>query len=93
MANEEQLRILNEEGIEAWNKWRDRNPGTRPNLRGANFRKKDFSGADSNGFCGSTILKGLAPIHRASNQQIMKPVVMIAKTIEIGKRRHPFGAV
>ena len=49
--------------------------------------------AGSNGFCGSTILKGLAPIHRASNQQIMKPVVMIAKTIEIGKRRHPFGAV
>ena len=45
--------------------------------------------AGSNGFCGSTILKGSATVHRTSNQQIMKPVIMVAKAIKIGEGRYP----
>ncbi|WP_019503867.1 IS630 transposase-related protein [Pleurocapsa sp. PCC 7319] len=52
-------------------------------------KKRGGFRAGSNGFCGSTTLKGLATVHRASNQQIVKPIVMIAKTIEIAKRRYP----
>ena len=37
MANQEQLRILKEEGVEAWNKWREENPGIKADLSGVNF--------------------------------------------------------
>ncbi len=46
MANEEQLRILKREGVEAWNQWRKNNPDKEINLRGANLREKNLSGAD-----------------------------------------------
>lgn len=39
MANQEQLKILLEEGVEAWNKWREDNP----DVKGVQI---DFSGAD-----------------------------------------------
>jgi len=60
MANEKQLYIL-EEGVAAWNEWRDRNLGVKVdleeadfsyanlsevNLLGANLRKADFRNAD-----------------------------------------------
>ncbi len=48
MANEEHLKILNQ-GIEVWNKWREENPGIKPNLRKANLVKadiRDISGAN-----------------------------------------------
>lgn len=58
MANEEHLKIL-EQGVEAWNKWRKKNPEVIPdlnnadlgrvNLRGANFRQTDLRGADLRG--------------------------------------------
>jgi uncharacterized protein YjbI with pentapeptide repeats len=46
MANEEQLRILKEEGVEAWNKWRKKNNQIIPNLSKANFREADLSKAN-----------------------------------------------
>ena len=51
MANEEQLRILKEDGVEAWNKWRQENPRVKPdlsrvNLIGANLRRADLRGAN-----------------------------------------------
>ncbi len=41
MADEEQLRILREKGVEAWNRWREEHPDVRADLFGA-----DLSGAD-----------------------------------------------
>ena len=32
MANEEQLRRLKEQGVEAWNAWRDQNEDIRPDV-------------------------------------------------------------
>ena len=37
MANEEQLRILKKEGVEAWNRWREDNSDIVPDLRALNF--------------------------------------------------------
>ena len=34
MANEEHVKIL-EQGVEAWNSWRDENPDVLPDFRGA----------------------------------------------------------
>jgi uncharacterized protein YjbI with pentapeptide repeats len=45
MANEEHIRIL-EEGVEAWNKWRQENPDIRPDLRGAFLFEAHLIGAD-----------------------------------------------
>ncbi|MBD2691329.1 pentapeptide repeat-containing protein [Anabaena catenula] len=55
MANSEHLDIL-QQGLEAWNNWRDENPDTVPdfsnfnffeaNLRYANFSRANFSGAN-----------------------------------------------
>jgi hypothetical protein len=45
MANEEQLRILKEQGVEAWNTWRRQTPDARVNLRGAAYAV-DLSSAD-----------------------------------------------
>lgn len=49
MANEQHLNVLNE-GVNAWNRWREQNPDIRPNLRRANLANRDLTGADlSNG--------------------------------------------
>jgi hypothetical protein len=53
MANEAHLKILNE-GVSAWNKWRDENPDVRPDLResslpGAKLSKVNFSDANLSG--------------------------------------------
>jgi hypothetical protein len=37
MPDEEQLKIIRERGVAAWNNWRKRNPEVHPNLRGANL--------------------------------------------------------
>jgi len=48
MANKEHLKIL-KEVVEAWNKWREENPGTRPSLSKADLRWAELSGADLGG--------------------------------------------
>ena len=45
MANRKQLKIL-KEGVEAWNEWRDKNRGTKPDLSAASLFDRDLSGAD-----------------------------------------------
>ena len=47
MANQEQLEIL-KQGVEAWNEWRDTNPGIRPNLIEANLSDRNLQGANLN---------------------------------------------
>ncbi len=54
MVNEEQLRILEEECVEAWNKWRENNPDVKidlsySNLRGANLSYSIRRGANLKG--------------------------------------------
>jgi hypothetical protein len=53
MANPEHLAIL-EQGVEAWNKWREENPKERPDLQEANLQGANLSGADFSG----TVLEG-----------------------------------
>jgi hypothetical protein len=53
MANDEHLKIL-KQGLEAWNRWRDENDSTQPNLSGAvlsgaNLRSMDLRSADLTG--------------------------------------------
>ena len=48
MANEEPLKIL-KQGVEAWNKWREKNPQITPDLSKANLYKADLTGANLNG--------------------------------------------
>lgn len=45
MANEEHVAIL-KQGVEAWNKWRERQPGLMPDLRGADLSQADLRSAD-----------------------------------------------
>ncbi|MEM7793194.1 MAG: toll/interleukin-1 receptor domain-containing protein [Cyanobacteria bacterium P01_C01_bin.118] len=45
MANEEHLKIL-EQGGEAWNRWREENPGIFPELSDANLNDADLSNAN-----------------------------------------------
>ncbi len=45
MANPEHLAIL-KQGVEEWNKWRDKNRDIQPDLIGANLRGADLSGAN-----------------------------------------------
>src|SRR2546423_13990969 len=45
MAKDEHLRIL-KEGVAVWNKWRNRNPQTIPDLSQANLSKLFLSHAD-----------------------------------------------
>ena len=45
MANEEHLAIL-QQGVAAWNKWREKHPRVRPNLRKVDLSGADLSGAD-----------------------------------------------
>jgi uncharacterized protein YjbI with pentapeptide repeats len=44
MADEEHLAILRQ-GVQAWNAWRQANPGLRPDLSGANLDRADLSQA------------------------------------------------
>lgn len=45
MANPEHLKIL-EQGVETWNRWREENPGIRPDLSEANLNVADLSKAN-----------------------------------------------
>jgi len=45
MANKKQLAIL-QQGVAAWNKWREENPDTKIDLRGAKLDGLDLSGAN-----------------------------------------------
>ena len=45
MANPDHLEIL-KQGVEAWNQWREDNPGVFPDLSGTIFRHANLSGAD-----------------------------------------------
>lgn len=45
MANSEHLEILRK-GIEAWNTWREENPGIEPDLREADLNEADLKGAN-----------------------------------------------
>jgi hypothetical protein len=49
VANEAQVKLLKEKGVEAWNDWRKQNPEVRPNLREADLRKAYLSGANLSG--------------------------------------------
>jgi hypothetical protein len=48
MANKEHLEIL-KQGVEVWNRWREENPGTRPDLRGADLHEAYLSRVDLRG--------------------------------------------
>jgi hypothetical protein len=48
MANEEHLAQL-KRGVEAWNDWRDENPGIQLDLRGADLRRVDLCGTHLRG--------------------------------------------
>jgi hypothetical protein len=48
MANKEHLEIL-KQGVEVWNQWREENPETRPDLRGADLRQAYLSRIDLRG--------------------------------------------
>ena len=48
MANPEHLKIL-KQGVEAWNKWREKNPDITPDLRGADLYEANLSGANLRG--------------------------------------------
>src|SRR6266702_3450493 len=48
MANQEQLDIL-EQGVQAWNKWREENPRIRVDLSFANLSDADLSSSDLRG--------------------------------------------
>jgi len=47
--NEEQYRLLTEEGVEAWNRWREENENVAINLREADLQGMDLGGADLQG--------------------------------------------
>ena len=44
MADQSHLEIL-QQGVEAWNSWRERNPSIKPNLSEADLSEADLSGA------------------------------------------------
>jgi TIR domain-containing protein/pentapeptide repeat protein len=46
VADEAQVKLLKEKGVEAWNEWRKANPEIRPDLKGVDFSGADISGAD-----------------------------------------------
>lgn len=59
MANPEHVRIF-KSGINAWNEWRRRNPGIRPDLTNADLRWACFSGRDLSGIFLSSRLADLS---------------------------------
>src|SRR2546426_1109603 len=48
MANQEHVKIL-QQGVEAWNQWRDQDPKISPDLREANLRGADLHAANLGG--------------------------------------------
>ncbi len=48
MADEKQIARLRE-GVAAWNRWREENPGVRPDLSEADLREADLRGANLRG--------------------------------------------
>lgn len=46
MADEAQVKLLKQKGVEAWNKWRKENPDTKPNLKKSELIKINIDGAD-----------------------------------------------
>ena len=48
MANDEHVALL-KQGVEAWNAWRDENPGIRPDLSEADLSKANLSYANLRG--------------------------------------------
>lgn len=46
MANEDQVKILKEKGVKAWNEWREANPNNRPDLSEADFSEVFLIGAN-----------------------------------------------
>jgi len=48
MANDKHVAML-KKGVDAWNAWRDENPGTRPDLSEANLREANLSGTNLRG--------------------------------------------
>jgi uncharacterized protein YjbI with pentapeptide repeats len=51
MANPEHLALL-QQGTAIWNDWRKRNPGSLPDLSGANLRQANLDGAN---LCGANL--------------------------------------
>jgi len=49
MANTDHVNILLEQGVEAWNQWREENPNITPDLEEANLREAALHGADLSG--------------------------------------------
>jgi uncharacterized protein YjbI with pentapeptide repeats len=45
VPDEEHLQIIRQ-GVDAWNQWRQKNPGIKVNLREANLRQADLTGAN-----------------------------------------------
>jgi hypothetical protein len=69
MANSEQHLAVLKQGVEVWNKWRQSNPGIKPDLiaadlRGADLRRADLRGADLRG-SGADLLESGADLRRA----------------------------
>ncbi len=69
MANKQHLKILRQ-GLEAWNEWRRKNPGIKPDLRLADLRSADLfqanlSGANLSGANFNSARLGLADLHDA----------------------------
>jgi uncharacterized protein YjbI with pentapeptide repeats len=57
MANPEHLEIL-KQGVEAWNKWRQQNPNTTPDLRNAQLEQMNLQGVNlDNALLGGACLK------------------------------------
>jgi Pentapeptide repeats (8 copies) len=65
VANPEHLARLNE-GVEAWNQWRESNPSVKASLSEANLRGKDLSGANLKGADLREAVLGEANLKKAS---------------------------
>lgn len=72
MANKEHLTVLRQ-GAEVWNRWRERNPGVMPDLRGADLRNAELDGADFGG-------EGLIEAAQAVGS-LGKPVIDTTKAV------------
>ena len=45
MANPEHVEIL-KQGVEVWNRWREKNPKVKPDLSGADLHERNLSGVN-----------------------------------------------
>ena len=99
MTNPEHLEIL-EQGVEAWNKWRDENDEIIPNLSKADLSKADLFGADLFGanlreadLSGANL--GAAYLHAANLREAYISGAHLSKAHLIGanlSKAHLFGA-